>query len=158
VSSQYCATLVLVLHLATITWIDFRKFIIPNLLNLSLGICGLLTSQLVLHWSFWEVFVEAAAVYVVFFGIAEIYRYLRGNPGLGGGDIKFLFAATFWIGALAMPWLILVASISGLVAIILIQLAHQKIGLGQRIAFGPHLALGLLVTWLFRDTLSLMGN
>jgi leader peptidase (prepilin peptidase) / N-methyltransferase len=157
VNLEVLATGVLVIHLAVVTWIDLKQMIIPDLLNLSLAVFGLFASHFFLHWPLTQIILQAATVYGAFYIIAEIYKNLRGKSGLGGGDVKFMGAATFWVGALAVPWVILIACFSGLATIIAMQLARQKIELGHRIAFGPHLSSGLLVTWLFRDTISLTG-
>jgi hypothetical protein len=42
--STVLANIVLALHLIPIAWIDFQRLIIPNILNLSLAICGLAVS------------------------------------------------------------------------------------------------------------------
>jgi leader peptidase (prepilin peptidase) / N-methyltransferase len=159
VSLHTLATAVLISHLALVMWIDIRKRIIPNFLNASLAICGLITANWVLNRSLFETLLQAAAVYILFLLIAEAYKYIRGQSGLGGGDIKFLAAVTCWLGIIAMPWVILIASLSGLALVVITQIVGaQKFEVTQRIAFGPHLALSVLATWILRDTLLTMGN
>jgi leader peptidase (prepilin peptidase) / N-methyltransferase len=158
VSLHTLATAVLISHLAVVMWIDIRHKIIPNMLNASLASCGLIAATVVLHRPLFETLIQAATVYISFLLIAETYKYIRGQSGLGGGDIKFLAAATCWLGIIAMPWVILIASLSGLTLVIGTQfLAAQKFDVTQCIAFGPHLASGVLATWLLHDTLLTLG-
>jgi len=152
------ATAVLVSHLMAVTWIDARKMIIPNALNLSLAVCGFGVALLVLHLSWLTVLIQCVAAYAGFSLIAWAYVQLRGRAGFGEGDIKLFAAATAWVGLVAMPWLILIASISGLIFVLATQIVRGGVVFNQRLAFGPHLSLGLFVTWLSRDTLMAIGT
>ena len=89
-----------------------------------------------------------AALFLVF---CAIYENLRNRRGFGGGDIKFLAAAAAWTGLSGLPWILLIASISGLAFSLLESLHGRAMNADSRIAFGPHLSLGLLVTWLLED-------
>lgn len=92
-----------------------------------------------------------AALFLLF---SMTYRILRNRRGFGGGDIKFLAAATTWIGLLGVPWVILIASISGLAFSIFASLDGRAMKADTRVAFGPHLSLGLLIVWLLRDMIA----
>jgi leader peptidase (prepilin peptidase) / N-methyltransferase len=74
------------------------------------------------------------------------YRRIRGFDGLGFGDVKLVAAAALWIGIQGMPVLLLVAVLSAL--LILRAQGHDLHG-QQAISFGPHLAPGLWLTWVF---------
>jgi prepilin signal peptidase PulO-like enzyme (type II secretory pathway) len=77
--------------------------------------------------------------------LRRVYRRVRGKDGLGFGDVKFVAAAGAWVGPLGIPYLVLLASVSGLAFAILLHLFRGTTGFSERIAFGPHLAVGLLV-------------
>jgi leader peptidase (prepilin peptidase) / N-methyltransferase len=151
-SEQALTTALLLLHLAAITWWDFRKMIIPNLLNLSLGLCGAAVSFFLLQGSPTLLLVGAGAAYLGFNLFAFLYGQLRGIKVLGGGDIKLITAATFWIGLTGLPWMILAAALSGLAFVAVKSIAGIPVSMEQRIAFGPHLALGLALTWVLRSS------
>ena len=52
---------------------------------------------------------------LVLAGIAAAYRHVRGSEGMGGGDPKLVAAIGCWIGWQALPLLLLLASLGGLV-------------------------------------------
>lgn len=148
------STVLLAFHLVLISWIDFRSYTIPNPLNLSLACFGFVVSVAGEDKTALTVLfaIGLTAAIFIFFGL--IYRGLRNRQGFGGGDIKFLAAAAAWTGLLGVPWIILVASVSGLVFSIFGSLFGRAMKADTRIAFGPHLSLGLLITWLLRDMIA----
>jgi leader peptidase (prepilin peptidase) / N-methyltransferase len=147
------ATLFLFGVLISISVVDSKRMIIPNTLNAGLALSGFLVSVFVLQSSFLSVIFQTTTVFFSFLGIAKFYAYLRNTHGLGGGDVKFISAATCWVGVLGLPWTLLIASLSGLTFALISHLMGNRLGVGQRLAFGPHLALGLFATWMMRDAI-----
>lgn len=147
------ATVLLVLLLVAISWIDLQHMIIPNVLNATLAITGILVSVLSLHTAFLSIVLQSVSVVALFWRIAQLYSHFRKVDGLGGGDIKFLGAATCWVGAFGLPWALLIASLSGLTLALCRHLMGHRLKAAQRLAFGPHLSLGLFVTWMMRDAI-----
>lgn len=145
------STAILVCHLAVISWIDFRSYAIPNILNLSLACSGFAVSVVGQYSTPLGILLVVGLTAAIFLLLGTIYKALRKRRGFGGGDIKFLAAAAAWIGLLGLPWIILIASISGLTFAIFASLHGLAMKADTRIAFGPHLSLGLLITWLMRD-------
>jgi leader peptidase (prepilin peptidase) / N-methyltransferase len=142
------STFILACHLAPISWIDFRSNVIPNLLNLSLACSGLAVSVAGHGSTPLKILLEVGLTAAIFVLFSTIYRALRKRRGFGGGDIKFLAAAAAWTGLSGLPWIILIASISGLAFSVFASLRGHAMKADTRIAFGPHLSLGLLITWL----------
>jgi leader peptidase (prepilin peptidase) / N-methyltransferase len=134
--------------LAAIAWIDSRHHIIPDWLNLMLGGLGIVSCYLAQIPSFTDALIGGVGALVFFLGLRHAYHYLRGVQGLGLGDVKFLAAAGLWVGASGLPWLVLFASISGLCYILATRIANKSFDSTTRVAFGPHLALGLFATWM----------
>lgn len=97
------------------------------------------------------ILIESGLTISIFLLIARGYSALRKRQGIGAGDIKFLGAAAIWVGLLGMPWVILFASMSGLVFAVVASLRGGAMMPESRLAFGPHLSLGLMLTWLLRD-------
>lgn len=133
--------------LAAITVIDLRQQIIPDALNLLLAACGLAFSYALTGRSLAILLVEALVIMGFFGGLAVLYRSFRGRAGLGWGDVKFMGAATFWVGWLGIPLVTLIGSISGLIFVLVRQTMTSGVSPQTRIPFGPHLSLGLLVVW-----------
>ena len=123
-----------------ITWIDLKRRIIPDRLNLALlGIGLALTGWREAEWdALLPRAGEVAVAFALFWGVRALHARLRGRIGLGLGDVKFLAAATAWTGLAGLPVLILVASLSALLVVVL-----RRLDAATRLPFGPFLALGL---------------
>jgi leader peptidase (prepilin peptidase)/N-methyltransferase len=127
--------------------IDFRRSIIPDALNFA--VAGLGLAKAVIDGGVaagLETIVEAFAVAAIFWLFRRLYFALRKIQGLGLGDVKFLAAATPWVGIAGIPMLLLIAALSALLAIGGAQLAGQSLTRQTSLPFGPFLALGLLST------------
>ncbi|MEM7740884.1 MAG: A24 family peptidase, partial [Pseudomonadota bacterium] len=84
-----------------------------------------------------------------FFLLARGYRLLRGQEGLGGGDVKLMAAAGIWCGPWALPFLVLMASLSGLLfAGAMFLTGRAEASLQHNIRFGPFLAAAAATTYL----------
>ena len=126
---------------------DFRRGIIPDALNLA--VAGLGLAKAVVDGGATaglEAIAEAIVVAAAFWLFRRLYFVLRKIQGLGLGDVKFLAAATPWVGIAGIPTLLLVAALSALLAIGGAQLAGQRLSRQTSLPFGPFLALGLLST------------
>ncbi len=137
--------LVLLPALAALAWIDIRTLRLPDPLTLPLIGAGLVQS-----WYFtgdvWHALIGAGAGYLFFLAIEKGYKALRGQDGLGRGDAKLLAAGGAWCGWIGLPWIVLIASSSGLVfAGALTLLGRRPAGM---MPFGPFLAFGMTVVWL----------
>lgn len=126
---------------------DFRKMIIPDWANALLAVAGVAVSVFMFKQDWRFVIVSAVATGLVFMTLAETYRRLRGVSGLGMGDVKFISAASTWIGWAGLPWLLLLACIGGLAHILVRHLAGHQMERMTRIPFGPYLSIGLVMVW-----------
>lgn len=138
---------------AAIAWIDIRHGIIPDWLNLSIAVLGLLRVFLIGDiWAAAAALGEGAIIGAVFWLLRRLYFALRGIQGLGLGDVKFLAAAGIWVGIAGVPMLLLVATIIALTCIGAVQLSGRAALTAQTsMSFGPFLAIGLLVTAGFQQ-------
>lgn len=127
---------------------DVRFMLIPNGLNAALGAGGLLWTGLIAHVLPLLRAVEMILSAGVMLGVAWTYRKLRRRHGLGMGDVKFVAAAAAWIGGVYVPWLVLMASVSGLIAVGVLRLAGRDMDALSRLPFGPFLCGALVVIWL----------
>lgn len=127
---------------------DLNSWRIPDRLNGALCALGLISAA----WS--GALLTGIAGMLIGAGGALLIRFgyfkLRGRQGLGLGDVKFLGAAGAWVGPDGLPAVLLLASLSGLLLVLAQRAAGRETGAASRIAFGPHLALGLLAAWVVK--------
>jgi leader peptidase (prepilin peptidase)/N-methyltransferase len=134
--------------LLALGWIDLRRWLLPDALTLPLIIAGLAAAFLFNPDLLTERALGAALGYLSLMAIAALYRALRGREGLGGGDAKLLAASGAWLGAAALPQVILLAALSALAAAACLRLAGVRLGIHSALPFGPFLALATWVLWL----------
>jgi leader peptidase (prepilin peptidase)/N-methyltransferase len=134
--------------LLALGWIDLRRWLLPDALTLPLFIAGLAAAFLFSPDLLTERALGAALGYLSLTAIAALYRALRGREGLGGGDAKLLAASGAWLGAPALPQVILFAALSALAAAVCLRLAGVRLGIHSALPFGPFLALATWVLWL----------
>jgi leader peptidase (prepilin peptidase) / N-methyltransferase len=101
---------VLALALAVLSAIDLITHRLPDLITLPLTALGLIATPLVLEASPWWQVASAGLGFALMAGVAFAYTKLRGRPGLGLGDAKLLAAAGAWLGAEALPSVLLWAA------------------------------------------------
>ena len=134
--------------LLALAWIDWEHLLLPDVLTLPLILAGLGGAAvldpdgLTLHA------VGALAGYLIFRGIEIGYRRLRGRDGLGAGDAKLAAAAGAWLGVAALPTVIFLAAVSGLLMALGLRVAGRKVGGAVKLPFGlPPAAIWII--WLY---------
>ena len=142
------AGLYLVTVLAAISAIDARYGIIPDSLVAALAAGGLFQTCLAGEAGLLERVLEAVAVLAAAALFRASYRWIRGFDGLGFGDVKFAAAAALWIGILGVPVLLLLAVLSAMTSLVIMRADGHDMHGQQAVSFGPHLAVGLWLTWI----------
>ena len=135
--------------LLALGWIDLRQWLLPDALTLPLVLAGLGAAAVLDPEQLTNRALGAALGYLGFRLIASVYRALRGREGLGQGDAKLLAASGAWVGASALPQVILGAAASALLAAVCLRLACVRLAAHSALPFGPFLALATWVIWLF---------
>ena len=129
--------------LLTIAWIDIEQLILPDILTLPLVLTGLAVTAWEAPDALGDHALAAAVGYMVFRGIAYLYRVLRGREGLGEGDAKLLAACGAWLGLLSLDLVILVAAGIGLIGAAVAWAAGQRLDVASAVPFGAALAAAL---------------
>jgi leader peptidase (prepilin peptidase) / N-methyltransferase len=135
--------------LLALAWIDLRRWVLPDALTLPLIVAGLLAALALDPDDLVARALGAALGYLVLRLVGSVYLRLRGREGLGQGDAKLFAAAGAWLGALALPQVILVAAVVALAAAAGLRLVGARIGAQTALPFGPFLALAIWALWLF---------
>ena len=135
--------------LLALGWIDIRRWLLPDVLTLPLVVTGLAVAVAFDPEQLTERALGAALGYLGLRAVALAYRALRGREGLGHGDAKLLAASGAWVGAMALPQVVLGAAVSALIAAAGLRFAGVKLSAGSALPFGPFLALATWLVWLF---------
>jgi leader peptidase (prepilin peptidase)/N-methyltransferase len=136
--------------LVTITFIDLDHRIIPDVISLPGIVVGLAVSLVSPLVTPFDALLGALGGGGVLLGVATAYQAIRGQEGMGGGDIKLLAMIGAFLGWKSVFVTLMVASIAGSVigiALMVYQRADAKLA----IPFGPFLACGALVHLFFGD-------
>lgn len=146
-TAECAANIVLVTLLVAITFIDIDHLIIPDSMSLGAIPVGLAFS-LVTPVGWKASLLGTVAGGGVLILVAEGYRLLAKRDGMGYGDVKLLAGLGAFLGWKAIPFIILIGSVTGaVVGVTAMRLA--KGDLKMEVPFGPFLALGALV-YVFR--------
>lgn len=131
--------------LLVLSVIDFRTFEIPFGINVFIALLGVV--RLGTDSSQWFLYVIGFVLVSGIFGI--VYLLTKGN-GMGGGDIKLMAAAGLLLGG---PKVFL-AMLLGCVFAVAIHPIRMKVKKeGNKLAFGPYLAAGLVLAAWFGNEL-----
>ena len=141
---DWLGTLILLGGLVHLSYIDWRSFRLPNYWTKPLIILGLLYN-FNLSLDAYPYLLGAVLGYALFWAVETAYRLIRKQDGLGRGDAKLLAAGGAWCGALALPFIVLIASSAALIFIFL-QASETRANL--KLPFGPFLAAGIAITFL----------
>lgn len=92
--------------------IDWDTTLLPDWVVLPLGVAGLASSYagLTPHSLFVSA-LSAAVVLGLLGGLAWLFRRIKGESGIGGGDLKLLAALATWWGVVGVLYIVLWASV-----------------------------------------------
>ncbi len=145
VGFQSLAALLFSWTLIALAFIDCNEQLLPDELTLGLLWGGLLANAFGLFADAGSAIIGAAAGYGTLWLICHGMRLATGRQGLGHGDMKLLAAIGAWCGWQALPFIMLAASVTGLVVSAALLVA-RKMSKDERMPFGPYLAAA---GWLF---------
>ena len=140
----------LILALVYLAYIDWRTFRLPNAITLPLIFLGIAlncASDLRLTTPT-SAFIGALLGYVSLWALNASYRLLKNRNGIGMGDAKLLAALGAWMGWGALPSILLMASVTGVMGGI-IWLKWRGHQLQQAFPFGPFLAIAGIIELLW---------
>ena len=136
--------------LVTITFIDLDHRIIPDVISLpgiALGLAVSFASPLVTPL---DALLGTLAGGGFLLAVAAAYQAVRGQEGMGGGDIKLLAMIGAFLGWRSIFVTLMVASIAGSIIGVTLML-YRRADTKLAIPFGPFLACGALVYLFFGD-------
>lgn len=120
--------------------LDARHYWLPDSLTLATALAGLAIGGVVTGLALPDRLIGGLAAFAGLALVAALYRRLRGRDGLGAGDPKFFGAIGLWTGWQALAPILLVASLVGLAAALL-----MRRGRFARLPFGTLLAIAAIL-------------
>lgn len=134
--------------LLALTFIDLDEMLLPDSITMPLLWLGLLLSTGHMFVTPAESIIGAAAGYLSLWTVYMAFKLITGKEGMGFGDFKLLALLGAWMGWQALPAVILISSVVGVlfgVGMMLIS-AEKR---GQPIPFGPYLAVAgwIVLLW-----------
>ncbi len=126
-----------------LSFIDLDIYILPDELTLTGSIVALMAAPLIGVDFLYSI---SGAIFGagMFFLIQKTYKILKNKEGLGTGDIKLMFLLGALLGIEAMPFIIFVGSVVGLIGgILFLKIKGQDTQ--NPIPFGPFLCFSTML-------------
>lgn len=138
--------------LIALTFIDFDTQLLPDQITYPLLWLGLLSNAFLMGIvPLQDAVVGATVGYLFLWSTYWGFKLITGKEGMGYGDFKLLAALGAWLGWQAIPSIILISAVLGLIYAAL-QILIAKQSTQEPISFGPFLSIAGWVTLVFRDT------
>lgn len=131
---------------------DARSFRLPLPLTAALAGLGMAATAAIAPERLGLHALAALAGWAGLAAVAVAYRRLRRREGLGGGDALLLAAGGAWVGPEALPGIVAMASVSALA--FAVATGKGRPAADRPIPFGPFLAAGIWLSWLWGPLLS----
>ncbi|WP_333850341.1 prepilin peptidase [Leclercia sp.] len=125
--------------------IDGQHQLLPDCLTQPLLWAGLLVQMSTALLPLSDAIAGAVAGYLALWLVYWAFRLTTGREGLGYGDFKLLAALGAWCGWQALPTILLLASLTGIVAYFLLFNSLEK---SSSISFGPAMAFAGVIVFI----------
>ncbi len=139
--------------LIALTFIDLDHQLLPDRITLPLLWLGLLINSYNSFTSLGSAVWGAALGYLSLWSVYWLFKLLTGKEGMGYGDFKLLAALGAWCGATALPLLILLSSVTGVILAVAMMVFNRHEAKNP-LPFGPYLAIAGWVALLWGDKIT----
>jgi leader peptidase (prepilin peptidase)/N-methyltransferase len=144
------ASLLLGWSLMVLAAVDVAVLRLPDLITLPLTAVGLLLAWWLPAADGWADHLAGSVAGYGFLALfAWGFRRLRGVEGLGLGDAKLMAAAGAWLGWQALPSVLVIGCLGGLVWWLVARIIARGGERDPRIPFGAPLCAAIWLVWLY---------
>ena len=143
------ASVVLAGLLIALTVVDTHTGRLPNPLTLTLAGTGIAMAAVYDPNALLGHILAALIGFSVIASANLVYRQIRGHDGMGWGDAKLFAGSGAWVGMSGLLTVLLWACLTGLAYAALIHFKEGRLERTTSLPFGPHLAFGTWLVWLF---------
>ncbi len=148
--------LILSLSFLIIFFIDFKHYIIPNVLTFSMMFLGFIKSFIPnlnpIFPNYINSLIGGIFGYGIIWSIIFFYKQIRKKEGMGLGDAKLLSVIGFWFGWFSIPFVIFLSSLIALLSVAP-SLINKSKKFSSQIPFGPYIILGTLIYLIFESNI-----
>ena len=137
--------------LLALAWIDATSFLLPDALTLPLLAAGLAQCRWLSPDLLADHAAAAIAAWLGLWALSAAYRHLRHRDGLGQGDLKLFAAGAAWTGLAALPQVLLIAALLGILMAAAAMLVGRRLTMSTRVPFGPALAAAIWIVFLWQS-------
>lgn len=153
-NSQGFFAIFFVFTLIALTGIDFKTQMLPDILTLPLMWLGIILSFWQVYLSLEMTVIGALAGYLSLWSIATLFKILFKKEGMGLGDAKLLAAIFAWVNIQFFPLVLMISCLVGLAVTLIQRLLSGTKMMNNPLPFGPYLAFGGLVAFLYGNELT----
>lgn len=139
-------SLALAIALIALSEIDRTSLRLPDAITLPLLPVGILAATVTTGETLWHIF-SAGLGFTFILLVDYTYRAWRGHSGIGLGDAKLFGASGAWVGAQALPTVLLWACAAALIGLLLAFARGRGLEARDPVPFGSFLALGTWLVW-----------
>ena len=159
-SFDFILICIIFLILLIIFFIDLKHYIIPDSLNFSLILIGIIknfTTQdlLKFNYNLPDSLFGGALGYLMIWLIIFIYKQIRNKEAMGLGDAKLLSAFGFLLGFQAVLPIVFIASLTGLIYVLPSLIINKK-NLQNIIPFGPFIIISGIIYYFCAESIFLL--
>lgn len=145
ISAKVAGVMFLLFFLLKISYIDYKTYMIPDKMLIFITLGGLMHHYLKNEFFlFYDIFFAVLFISIVFLPIYFL------TDSIGGGDIKLSYALCLWLPypfiAEAIFFAVLAASFVGIYLLL-----KDRCAFNSAIPFGPFIALGTLLVFIFSN-------
>lgn len=139
----------------TIAVIDFNTGYIPDSLNLTIAVLGVIACVYsavlggYISWLYRLIGLGACAL--LFGGIYFISKLILKRDGLGFGDVKFMCACGLFLGAKSALFATLIATVSASIILLIVHARKKNADKNTEYPFAPFLAAGVIISAFFGE-------
>ncbi|HRE32803.1 MAG TPA: A24 family peptidase [Candidatus Berkiella sp.] len=149
---QMPTALLLTWALVALTQIDFKEQLLPDDIILPMLWLGLLLNSQSLFTNLSNAVFGAVFGYLFLWSVYWLFKLVTHKEGMGYGDFKLLAMLGAWLGWQALPVIVLLSSLVGVI-VGLSLIASKRLTREQPMPFGPYLAMAGWLSLMWGDKL-----
>nr|WP_246551081.1 A24 family peptidase [Photorhabdus caribbeanensis] len=135
--------LIFVWVLIILSFIDIKIKLLPDVISYPLLWIGLLLNLNQTFVPIEQAVTGAIAGYLILWSLYWLFKIICHKEGLGYGDFKLMAAVSAWLGIGAIPLLMFLSSLFGLIGYFWMWRIRENYQ--ESVAFGPYIAISAVI-------------